>query len=66
MTLDELIGPSLTKLGYELQEKGTISRRRPSLAAMRFAYRRYFEAKLFAKTRTPLGKWFVTRDWSWI
>ena len=65
-TVEELIGPSLTKLGYERQGKGTMSRRSLSLGAMRFAYRRYFDAKLFAKTRTPLGKWFVTRDWSWI
>jgi hypothetical protein len=58
-TLEGLIGPSLQNLGYELDTKPSP---RPDLAAMRAAYRLYFESKLYLKTKTPVGKWLVTRD----
>jgi Sulfotransferase family len=64
-TIETLIGGTLDDLGYELQTKDS----RPGslkLAAVRAAYRRYFESKQYLKTKTPFGKHFVTRDLSWV
>ena len=58
-TLEGLIGGSLEQMGYELSTKRS---KRPDLIAMRAAYRLYFEAKLYVKSRTPIGKWLVTRE----
>jgi hypothetical protein len=58
-TLEGLIGGSLEKMGYELSTKRS---KRPALIAMRAAYRLYFQAKFYVKNRTPVGKWFVTRE----
>jgi hypothetical protein len=58
-TLEGLIGGSLKNLGYELSTKGSS---RSDLAAMRAAYRLYFETKFYIKTRTPLARWLVTRE----
>jgi hypothetical protein len=33
---------------------------------MKGAYRQYFATKLWVKTKTPVGKWLVTRDLSWV
>ena len=33
---------------------------------MRSAYQAYFDAKLYLKAKTPLGKLLVTRDLSWV
>lgn len=56
--LEGLIGGSLEQMGYELSTKPS---KRPDLLAMRAAYRLYFEAKLYVKSRMPMGKWLVTR-----
>lgn len=61
-----LVGGTLEELGYELSTTATCRRTRPDLARMRSAYRMYFESKQFLKTRTPAGKWLVTRDLSWV
>jgi hypothetical protein len=58
-TLEGLIGGGLEKLGYELSTNGAS---RSDLAAMRAAYRLYFETKFYVKTRTPLARWLVTRE----
>jgi hypothetical protein len=61
-TCEALIGGTLRELGYE---PATEAGRKPTptgLAAMRAAYRRFFEAKLFMKTRTPAGRRFVTQN----
>ena len=58
-TCEGLIGGGLERLGYEL---ATNRSRRPSLAAMRAAYRLYFETKWYVKHRTPVGKLLVTRE----
>ena len=57
--IEGMIGGSLETLGYELGTKRTV---RPHLAAMRAAYRLYFETKFYVKTKTPAGKWLVTRE----
>lgn len=62
-TLERLVGGTLQALGYELGGRGT---RTFDLAGMRAAYRLYFESKQYLKTRTPAGRWFVTRDLSWV
>jgi hypothetical protein len=62
-TFEALVGGTLEQLGYEL---GTKASSRTGLAAMRAAYRLYFESKQYLKTSTPAGKWFVERDLSWI
>lgn len=61
-TCEALIGGTLRELGYE---PATEAGRKPTptgLAAMRAAYRRFFEAKLFIKTETPAGGRFVTQN----
>jgi hypothetical protein len=58
-TLEGLIGEGLKQLGYGL---GTKRSRRPGLAAMRAAYRLYFDTKLYVKHRTPIGKLLVTHE----
>jgi hypothetical protein len=62
-TLEGLIGGTLQELGYDLCTKGSY---RPDVAAMRTLYRLCFETKQYVKTGTPIGKWLVTRDLSWI
>jgi hypothetical protein len=62
-TLEGLVGRTLESLQYELATKASS---RSDLARMRAAYRLYFESKQYLKTRTPAGRWFVTRDLSWV
>jgi LPS sulfotransferase NodH len=62
-TLERLVGSTLQELGYELD---THDARSFDLAGMRATYQLYFEIKQYLKTRTPAGKWFVTRDLSWV
>jgi sulfotransferase family protein len=61
-TMESLVGSTLRELGYStggepLQE---------SLHALRARYRRYFDFKLWVKTRTPVGRYFVSKDLSWL
>jgi len=64
--LESMIGPTLSDLGYELGTSATQHKRPRSLSAMRAIYRSFFSTKHFLKARTPAGRWFVTRDLSWI
>jgi hypothetical protein len=59
--LESLIGGSLARFGYSLS---TSAPQRSDLARWKAAYRSYFETKLWVKTKTPVGKWLVTRDLS--
>jgi hypothetical protein len=61
--LESLIGKTLVQFGYSLS---TSAPPLFNLARLRSAYRSYFETKLWIKTKTPVGKWFVTRDLSWV
>jgi len=61
--LESLIGESLQRFGYGLS---TSAPQRSELARLKSAYRTYFETKLWIKTKTPVGKWLVTRDLSWV
>jgi hypothetical protein len=62
-TLESLVGGTLQQLGYELSTKASS---RFDLTSMRAAYQMYFDSKQYLKTRTPAGRWFVTRDLSWV
>jgi hypothetical protein len=62
-TLESLIGRTLERFGYSLS---TGAPQRSRLARLRKAYRSYFQGKLWVKTKTPVGKWLVTRDLSWV
>lgn len=65
-TFESLVGGTLSELGYEL---GTSAAHRPPsyrFSLMRSLYRLFFSTKHYLKARTPAGRWFVTRDFSWI
>jgi hypothetical protein len=62
-TLERLVGGTLEDLGYEL---GTKKTRHFDLAKMRATYRLYFDSKQYLKTSTPMGRWFVKRNLSWV
>jgi sulfotransferase family protein len=62
-TLESLVGGALERWGYPLSMAPSP---RSDLARLKSIYRGYFETKLWLKTRTPVGKWFVTRDLSWV
>jgi hypothetical protein len=63
---ESLVGATLAENGYELATKKRDVLNRTDLQVMRAVYRAYFDAKLFLKTKTPLGRLLVTRDLSWV
>jgi len=65
-TLEGLVGPTLEENGYDLATRDRDMLNRPDLQRMRAMYRMYFDAKLYLKTKTPLGQLLVTRDLSWV
>lgn len=61
--VENLVGPTLVSLGYELgAEQGEAAARVSSSKRTRFVYRSYFSTKLRLKTKTPLGRWFGSRE----
>jgi len=66
MRLDCLIGDTLGELGYPVGTDQLSKSEQTTLRRMRARYRRYFDFKFWLKTRTPVGKWFVTKDLSWL
>ncbi|HEY3973292.1 MAG TPA: sulfotransferase [Candidatus Sulfotelmatobacter sp.] len=65
-TFEGLVGHTLEENGYELATKDRDALSRADLRRMRAMYRKYFDAKLYLKAKTPLGQLLVTRDLSWI
>lgn len=61
--MESLVGHTLQRLGYELRTDGSS---RAASMGMRSVYRAYFESKQFLKTKTPAGRWLVTRNLSWL
>jgi hypothetical protein len=61
-TFEELLGEALPELGYTVETKAR--KRSASLRMLRAQYRAFFDAKLYLKTRTPIGRLLVTRDLS--
>lgn len=64
-TFEGLVGNTLRENGYELATKEQNSQS-VHVKLMRAAYNAYFDTKLSLKAKTPLGRWFVTRDLSWV
>ena len=64
--LEGLIGRTLEENGYELSTKNRDVLNRPDLLRTRAMYMKYFDAKLYLKAKTSLGRLLVTRDLSWI
>jgi Sulfotransferase family len=63
---EELVGGTMQELGYRLAVQDRTGLERGKLKRMRALYRRYFDSKLYLKTRTRAGRMFVTRDLSWL
>ena len=61
-----LVGRTLEDNGYELATPNRKVLNSPDLQRMRAMYLRYFDIKLFLKSKTPLGRLLVTRDLTWI
>lgn len=57
---EQLVGETLEELGYEPSSTG--GKAGLGLALFRAQYRALFEAKLYARTKTPLGRLLITRD----
>lgn len=64
--IEAVTGGTLRELGYELATAGPPPSERSRLLRMRRRSRRYFDFKLWMKARTPAGRWFVTKDLSWL
>jgi LPS sulfotransferase NodH len=64
--LEYLVGETLTNLGYSLETSGSDVPNRAALRRMRARYRMYFSTKWALRTRTPLGRFFGSRDLSWV
>jgi hypothetical protein len=62
--LDEMIGDTLQEFGYELAKP--LNSSAGNLRKLRDTYRRYFNLKLWLKSRTPAGRFLVTKDLSWL
>lgn len=64
MKMEALIGETLKECGYQLTSAQPWKSEQDKLRRMRSRYRTYFDFKLWAKTGTPVGKWFVTKNLS--
>jgi len=62
--LESMIGDTLRELDYPVSPDGGGESK--SLQRLRSRYRRYFECKWWLKSKTPAGKWLVTRELSWL
>jgi hypothetical protein len=60
--MEALIGETLKECGYKLASAQPRKSEQDKLRRMRSRYRMYFDLKLWAKTRTPVGKWFGTKN----
>ena len=65
-TFEALVGRTLEDNGYELATQNRKVLNSPDLQRMRAMYIKYFDLKLFLKSKTPLGRLLVTRDLTWI
>ena len=57
--LEQLIGPSLRKLGYPVTSQGPSAGLPGTWKGMRAVYRNYWDLKLWLKMKTPLGRFLV-------
>ncbi len=61
-----LVGRFLEALGYGLATSEQASLNSFELKRMRALYRLYFDSRLWSKSKTPLGRLFVTKDLSFL
>jgi glycosyltransferase involved in cell wall biosynthesis len=60
--VEGLVGTTLASLGYDLATARPGQRAAATSEGMRTLYHSYFKTKLTLKTKTPLGRWFASRD----
>jgi glycosyltransferase involved in cell wall biosynthesis len=60
--VEGLVGPTLVSLGYGSATAQAGQRAPVASEVMRTLYHSYFRTKLTLKTKTPLGRWFTSRD----
>ena len=58
--LEGMIGETLKEFGYPLSHSAG------KLRTLRQSYQSYFDLKLWLKSQTPLGRFLVTKDLSWL
>jgi len=59
--LEGMIGDTLREFEYPVA-----SEHPPTLQSLRNSYQRYFELKLWLKSKTPAGRFLVTKNLSWL
>ena len=59
--LEGMVGDTLRELGYPLANERPVN-----LRSLRNSYHRYFDFKLWLKSRTPAGRFLVTKNLSWL
>ncbi len=64
--IETLVGSTLEQLSYAKGAASQTVANRSALMRMRAMYRIYFDFKLWMKTKTGLGRFFVTKDLSWL
>jgi hypothetical protein len=64
--LESLIGRLLNELKYPLADTAGAGGSGTRLASVRAGYRGYFDSKLWLKKNTPLGRFLVSTDLSWL
>ena len=62
--LEGMIGDTLQEFGYDLAKPYDSSA--GNLQKLHNTYRSYFNLKLWLKSRTPVGRFLVTKDLSWL
>jgi hypothetical protein len=65
-TMRALIGTTLRELGYSTGDAEVETARQAGLKWLRNRYRAYFDLKLWLKSRTSVGKYFVNRNLDWL
>ena len=66
VALEAVIGPALQELGYPLALPEEAKQLAPRFKMMRAAELNYFSLRLWLKASTPLGRYFVTKNLSWL
>lgn len=64
--LEAMIGRTLNEFGYARGAARAPLKTRIELKLLGESYGRYFDFKLWLKSKTPAGRFFVTKDLSWL
>lgn len=63
--VEALVGETLEELGYKTSALAPVRNHQKSLQRMKSLYHSYFNTKFILKSKTALGRAFVSRDLSW-